>query len=128
MKTSTAKSAKSHKPSGKSLFAVGTVVVLAVGIALLAVFVFPTQQYFEQRDRITETEQVLQQLREETGQLFKQVEAAQDPIAVERSARKKLSLVRAGDTLYQLNVSPVDAVRLPPDWPLVGVKHLLGVD
>ncbi len=102
------------------------VIAVAGAITLLAVFVFPTKQYLEQRSRIEETDRVLVQLREETSYLAKQIEEAQNPTAVERSARERLSLVRSGDTLYQLNVNPADSLRLPDNWPLVGVKHLLG--
>ncbi len=111
-----------------SMLTVGLVMAAAIGITLLAVFVFPTQQYFEQRNLITENEQRLAQLRQETSQLSEQVQSAQSPASVERRAREKLSLVREGDTLYQLTIDPADSVRLPDDWPLVGVKHLLGVD
>ncbi len=128
--TGTATKARKHR-SGKhrrltALFMFALVIAVAGGITLLTVFVFPTRQYLEQRNLIEETERVLVQLREETSYLTKQIEQAQSPTAVERSARERLSLVRSGDTLYQLNVDPTDSLRLPDNWPLVGVKHLLG--
>lgn len=114
--------------AAKSLIALAVLVAGVAGVALLAVFVFPTQQYFDQRDRIEHSEQVLERLRTETERLSGQVAAAQDPVAVERNARERLSLVRAGDTLYQLDVDPANSVRLPNDWPLVGVRYLLGAN
>lgn len=95
---------------------------------LLLAFVFPTQQYLEQRDRIDASEQLLDRLRTESGYMAERVAAAHDPVVVERTARARLSLVRPDDTLYQLSVDPASSVRLPPDWPLPGVRHLLGAD
>jgi cell division protein FtsB len=100
------------------------VAVAAVAVILL-MLVFPTQAYFEQRDRIDDAEATLAALRRETTELERRVAAGTDPVVVERVAREQLSLVREGDRLYRLSVDPADAVDLPVTWPLPGVRHLL---
>lgn len=111
-----------HRPRARWLIglaaAAGVVVMLIVGV-------FPTGDYLGQRDRIRQAEATLAALRTETAQLEARVAAGTDPVVVERVAREKLGLVREGDRLYRLSVDPADAVELPGDWPLPGVRHLL---
>ena len=101
------------------------VVGFAAVAVILLMLVFPTQAYFQQRDRISDAEANLDALREESAELQAQVDAGTDPVVVERIAREQLSLIRDGDQLYRLSVDPADAVDLPPSWPLPGVRHLL---
>ena len=110
---------------GRFLRLVTVLIATATAVVLLMMLVFPTQQYFDQRDEITEAEANLAALRRETADLQARVAAGRDPVVVERVAREQLSLVREGDQLYRLSVDPAEAVRLPPTWPLPGVRHLL---
>ena len=127
--------AKSAEPSGSAgvrrlwshglvRLVTGLVAVAAVAVILL-MLVFPTQAYFEQRDRIEEAEGTLAALQRETTELEQRVASGTDPVVVERVAREQLSLIREGDRLYRLSVDPADAVDLPVTWPLPGVRHLL---
>ena len=99
--------------------------LVAVGIVTIVVGVFPTGDYFGQRDRIQQAEATLAALRTETAELEARVAAGTDPVVIERVAREKLGLIREGDRLYRLSVDPADAVDLPANWPLPGVRHLL---
>jgi cell division protein FtsB len=101
--------------------ALGTMAVLAV----LLVLVFPTRQYRDQRDRIDDSRVTLAALRAETTALQEQVQSMGDPVVVERLAREQLSLLQPGDELYRLSIDPRDALDLPANWPLPGLRVLL---
>jgi cell division protein FtsB len=94
-------------------------------LVLLMFLILPVRQYLDRRDDVKEAAITLNAIQSEIAGLKKQVELATDKIIVERRAREDMSLVREGDKLYRLSVDPSNALQLPVDWPLPGLRHLL---
>jgi cell division protein FtsB len=87
--------------------------------------ILPVRQYLDRREDVKEAALTLDAIQNEIAGLKKQVELATDKVIVERRAREDMSLVREGDKLYRLSIDPSDALKLPVDWPLPGLRHLL---
>jgi cell division protein FtsB len=79
----------------------GTLAGLAV-IALLFVFVYPTETYLSQRGQIGAAQAHLAQLQRATAEIQRQSKALQSDTAVERIAREQYGLVHPGETPYVL--------------------------
>jgi cell division protein FtsB len=95
------------------LVAVTVLVVLAIGV-------FPTRQYLEQRSETASRAAVLAQLREQNGRLQAQVDALRTDAEVERIARAEYSLVFPGEETYAVLPPPRSASRVPTVWPFQG--------
>lgn len=106
--------------------AVGSSLAVIVGIMAVVAAGLPWQALSQQNSDITEAREALARLAAETAWLEEQTAMADDPVHVERLAREHLRMVREGDILFRINVSPSDVVDLPAAWPLPGVAHLLG--
>ena len=78
-----------------------TLAGLAV-IALLFVFVYPTETYLSQRGQLGAAQTHLAQLQRATAEIERQSKALQSDTAVERIAREQYGLVRPGETPYVL--------------------------
>ncbi len=99
---------------------------LTLAALVLRVFsILPVRQYLDRREDVKEAALTLDAIQNEIAGLKKQVELATDKVIVERRAREDMSLVREGDKLYRLSIDPSDALKLPVDWPLPGLRHLL---
>ena len=94
-------------------------------LVLLVFSILPVRQYLDRREDVKEAALTLDAIQNEIAGLKKQVELATDKVIVERRAREDMSLVREGDKLYRLSIHPSDALKLPVDWPLPGLRHLL---
>ncbi|MDE0846353.1 MAG: cell division protein FtsB [Candidatus Poriferisodalaceae bacterium] len=94
-------------------------------LVLLVFSILPVRQYLDRREDVKEAALTLDAIQNEIAGLKKQVELATDKVIVERRAREDMSLVREGDKLYRLSIDPSDALKLPVDWPLPGLRHLL---
>lgn len=94
--------------------------VLGGGLALvvvLAVGVFPTQTFLDQRRDMAEAAERLEVLREQNERLEARLEALSTPEEVERLAREQYNLVRPGEEAYSVLPAPLPALELPALWP-----------
>ena len=90
----------------------GTGLVLA-----LALGVFPTRSYLDQRDQVSDAEQRLAVLEEQNAALAEQLDQLSTPEEVERLAREEYNLVRPGEEAYSVLPAPLPALELPQVWP-----------
>jgi cell division protein FtsB len=90
-----------------------TVTVLIV----LAIGVFPTRQYLDQRSETATRSAVLEQLRDQNDRLEAQVEALRTDAEVERIARSEFSFVFPGEETYAVLPPPRSASGVPAAWP-----------
>ena len=88
----------------------GLVVALAVGV-------FPTRAWLDQRDDLSETQQRLSVLREQNEAMEDQLEKLGTPEEIERLAREEYNLVRPGEEAYSVLPAPLPALELPDVWP-----------
>ncbi len=99
------RAAESRRPSARvrrrRALLGGTLAALAV-VALLFVFVYPTETYLSQRNQIGAAHAHLTQLQRDTAAIQRQSKALQSDTAVERIAREQYGLVRPGETPYVL--------------------------
>jgi cell division protein FtsB len=78
-----------------------TTVMLGLAlVAIMFVFVLPTQTYLSQRDQIDRAEERLDVIRRETAELRADTERLEGDAEVERIAREQYGLVRPGETSY----------------------------
>lgn len=97
----------------------GLVVALAVGV-------FPTRAFLDQRSEVGDAEQRLAVLREQNEQMTEQLDRLDTPEEVERLAREQYNLVRPGEEAYSVLPAPLPALELPDVWPfgpLSGPDH-----
>ena len=89
------------------------VVIAVVGsiavIAVLAVGVFPTRLWMNQKDDIAEAEHRVAVLNEANAALQRRVDELATDSAVERLAREQLNLVKPGETAYAILPPAADA-------------------
>jgi cell division protein FtsB len=85
--------------------------------ALLAVTVFPTSTYLEQRRDTTEAEQRLAVLRDQNQAYEDRIERLESPEEIERLAREQYNLVRPGEEAYAVLPAPLPELDLPALWP-----------
>lgn len=86
-------------------------------LAVLAVGVFPTRAFLDQRSQTSQAEQRLAVLREQNQALADRLEALTSPEEIERLAREQYSLVRPGEEAYSVLPAPLPALELPDVWP-----------
>lgn len=91
----------------------GGVVVLG----LLAVAVFPTQTYLDQRRDTHEAEQRLAVLRDQNAAYEKRIAGLEAPAEIERLAREQYNLVFPGEEAYAVLPAPLPPLELPALWP-----------
>jgi cell division protein FtsB len=94
----------------------GTLAALAV-IAVLFVFVYPTETYLSQRGQIGAAQAHLAQLQRATAAIQRQSQALQGDTAVERIAREQYGLVRPGETPYVLVPAAAPTTTTPSTTP-----------
>lgn len=93
--------------------------VLLPATALLAVLalvtnVVPFRQIVDQRNQVNEARLHLAEVEEANQRLTEQVEALDTPLAIERLARERLGLVRAGEQAFVVVDPGVQTEQLPP--------------
>ncbi len=86
-------------------------------IALLAVYVFPTRTWLDQREALAETGSELAELRAERAALEARVGQLDTDAEVERIARSQYGLVQPGEEAYAVLPAPEAPVVLPDVWP-----------
>ena len=100
---------------------VGRVIGIVAGIAglvvVLAVAVFPTSTYLDQRAHTAETEQQLAVLRAQNAAYRERIQRLQTPEEIERLAREQYNLVFPGEEAYAVLPTPLAELWLPAVWP-----------
>lgn len=86
-------------------------------IAVLAVYVFPTRTWLDQRAAIDATSAELVQLRAERDALEARVTELDSDAEIEQIARSQYGLVMVGEEAYAVLPAPEHPVELPAVWP-----------
>ncbi len=90
----------------------------AVGtIAVLAVYVFPTRTWLDQRTALAETGAQLEQLHAERHALEARVDQLDSDQEIELIARSEYGLVMPGEEPYAVQPAPEPPIELPSVWP-----------
>ncbi len=86
-------------------------------IAILAVYVFPTRTWIDQRRALADTDAQLQQLDAERDALAARVDELDSDAEIESIARSQYGLVRPGEEPYAVLPAPEPPIELPSVWP-----------
>jgi hypothetical protein len=89
----------------------------AVLCGVLAVAVFPTSTYLDQRSDTAEAEQRLEVLRTQNEAYEEQIARLQTVEEIERLAREQYDLVFPGEEAYAILPAPLPDLDLPAVWP-----------
>jgi cell division protein FtsB len=91
-------------------------VVAAVLVAVLALFVFPTRTYFDQRHELAVASQRLRVLDGQNAQLSQQVDKLHTDAEIERIAREQYHLVKPGEKAFAVLPAPepTTTTAVPP--------------
>lgn len=84
---------------------------------VLAVAVFPTSTYLDQRSDTAEAEQRLEVLRTQNEAYEEQIARLQTAEEIERLAREQYNLVFPGEEAYAILPAPLPDLDLPAVWP-----------
>lgn len=108
-----------HLPTGMARWLRPVLWTLAAIVALvvLALYVFPTRTWIEQRQSLDEAASALDALEAERETLEARVAALDTPAEIEELAREQFGLVKPGEEAYSVFPSPAPPVDLPPLWP-----------
>ncbi len=90
----------------------GAAVVGAVAIGL-----FPTQTFLDQRASTAEAEQRLETLRAQNRSFTDRIERLRSDDEIERLAREQYNLAFPGEEAYAVLPAPLPPLRLPQVWP-----------
>ena len=86
-------------------------------IAALAVYVFPTRTWLDQRAALAETSVELRELEAERAALEQRVAELDSDDQIEEIARSQYGLVRPGEEAYAVLPAPEKPIELPALWP-----------
>jgi hypothetical protein len=108
-----------HLPSGIGRWVRPLLLATAavVTIAALAVYVFPTRTWLDQRAALAETSVELRELEAERSALEQRVAELDSDDQIEEIARSQYGLVRPGEEAYAVLPAPEKPVELPALWP-----------
>jgi cell division protein FtsB len=81
-------------------------VVAAVLVAVLALFVFPTRTYLDQRHELAVASQRMRVLDAQNAQLSQQVDKLHTDAEIERIAREQYHLVKPGEKAFAVLPAP----------------------
>ncbi|MFP5257222.1 MAG: FtsB family cell division protein [Acidimicrobiia bacterium] len=86
-------------------------------LGALAIGLFPTQTFLEQRATTAEVEQRLEVLRAQNEAFEARIDALQTEEEIERLAREQYNLAYPGEEAYAVLPAPLPPLDLPPLWP-----------
>jgi cell division protein FtsB len=86
-------------------------------LGLLAVFVFPTRTFLDQRSSTDDAQHRLDVLREQNEVMQQRLGELDDPAEIERLAREQYNLVLPGEEAYAVLPAPLPPLDLPTIWP-----------
>lgn len=95
------------------LFAAAAVATIVV----LAVYIFPTRTWLDQRTALAETGVELRELEAERAALEQRVAELDSDEQIEEIARREYGLVFEGEEAYAVLPAPEKPVELPALWP-----------
>ena len=108
-------------PRRRGLRRVGRVLGVCGGgaavLGVLAVGVFPTQTYLDQRSDTAEAQERLAVLRDQNEAYEARIERLQTAEEIERLAREQYNLVFPGEEAYAVLPAPLPPLELPSVWP-----------
>jgi cell division protein FtsB len=109
----------SPRPSGvrRAGRLVGLLGGSAAVFVVLAVAVFPTSTYLDQRAATREVEERLDVLRAQNAAYERRIERLQTTEEIERLAREEYNLVFPGEEAYAVLPAPLPELELPAVWP-----------
>jgi len=84
---------------------------------VLAVAVFPTSTYLDQRAETAEAEQRLEVLRAQNDAYEARIARLETVEEIERLAREQYNLVFPGEEAYAVLPAPLPELDLPAVWP-----------
>ena len=112
---------EADEPRPSSVRRIGRLLGLVGGGAalfgVLAVAVFPTSTFLDQRRATTEAEQRLAVLRAQNEAYEERIERLQTVEEIERIAREQYNLVFPGEEAYAVLPAPLPELDLPAIWP-----------
>lgn len=111
-------------PRPRRRIAAGLAVSFVLVLVLL-VGVFPTRDWWAQRQELQERQANLDRQEAEAERLEERISVLRTEEEVERMAREDYGMVRPGEEAYQIAPPPVDAVELPDTWPFAGTADWL---
>lgn len=88
-----------------------------ISIVALAVYVFPTRTWLDQRAALAETSLELRELEAERSALEQRVAELDSDEQIEEIARSQYGLVMEGEEAYAVLPAPEKPVELPSLWP-----------
>lgn len=103
---------RARRAPRRTLLVIAT--LLTVAGALLAV---PAQGYLEQRGEVATRAAELDELERSNADLRAQLERLDDPVEIERLARRDHGLVAPGEESYSILPPSTAGVVLPRGWP-----------
>jgi hypothetical protein len=86
-------------------------------VAALAVFVFPTRAFLDQRAATNDTQARIDALAEQNEVMEERIARLDDPEEIERLAREQYNLVLPGEEAYAVLPAPLPPLELPTIWP-----------
>jgi cell division protein FtsB len=98
----------------------------AVLVAVLALFVFPTRTYLDQRHELAVVSQRMRVLDAQNAQLSQQVDKLHTDAEIERIAREQYHLVKPGEKAFAVLPAPVPTTTTPtvaPPPPAAPAAH-----
>lgn len=101
------------------------VLIVAVVLALLGYFVFPTQTWNDQRGALAKTNARIAELKSQNEVLETRVAALDQADEIERLARQDFSLVYPGESPFAVLPPPPQPVNLPNAWPFTVLSESL---
>lgn len=100
-------------------------VLLAIVVVVLFTAVFPTGEYFAQRDELSARQAELDATRAEIAEVEASLDQFNDRTSVSRIARERFSLVTEGEQLYRLTTRGGDTAEIPTSWLWPGFERLV---
>jgi cell division protein FtsB len=100
-----------------ALRAVGAVAAGVAVVAGLAIGVFPTRTWLDQRQATEDATERLRVLRAQNDALEERIERLQTAEEIERIAREQYNLVMPGEEAYAVLPPPLPPIDLPPVFP-----------
>lgn len=99
--------------------------IVAAVVALLAVFVFPTRTWLDQRAEAQAIADDTFRVKAENARLEGRIALLNTDEEIERIARTEFSFVYPGEEAYAVLPEPEQPVALPLAWPFVVLQDSL---